>query len=297
MVKDSSISSRLFDAVVHLTLLVVLLMSILPILHIASVSVSEDMAYYQGKVTFFPVGFHLTVYELIMRAGSVPRGMWNSVVYTTVGTSINLALTIGMAYALSKKRLTFRNLYTILIMITMFFSGGLIPTFLLIKALGQYDTIWALVLPGAVSPFYLIIMRTFFMAMPVEIEESAFMDGANDIRIMIKLVLPLSKAAIATIGLFYLVAHWNSWFNALIYLKDAARFPLQKVLRDIVLKTMMKEELSMLDQMNAEPNSVLINIEAIKYATLFVSMLPMMLVYPFIQRYFVKGVMIGSLKG
>jgi putative aldouronate transport system permease protein len=208
-----------------------------------------------------------------------------------------------MAYPLSKKRLTLRGFYTTLVVITMFFGGGLIPTFLLVRSLGMYNTLWAMVLPGAIATWNLIIMRTFFQAIPAELEESAYLDGASDMKILLRIVLPLSKAAIATIGLFYLVAHWNSWFSAVIYLKDSKKFPLQLILRHIVIQGQIAEEMvqkgmmAAADLLDREGAEDFISVEKIKYATLFASMVPMLIIYPFIQRYFVKGVMIGSLKG
>ena len=296
MVKDTSLSSRVLDIIIHVSLALVLLVTLFPILHIASVSLSSDNAFFQGKVSFFPRELTFSAYQIIIKSGTVPTGMKNSFLYTSVGTVINMLLTTTMAYALSKKRLTFRGFYTVIVVITMFFSGGLIPTFLVVKGLKQYNTLWALVLPGAIAPWYLIIMRTFFQSIPDEIEESAFIDGANDIRILLKLILPLAKASIATIGLFYLVGHWNSWFNALIYLKDQKRFPLQLVLRNIVMQNMVQHEMVLFEEYRRSQDEIK-NIDAIKYGTLFVSIMPMMVIYPFIQRYFVKGIMIGSLKG
>ena len=202
-----------------------------------------------------------------------------------------------MAYPLSKKKLPLRRFYTTLIVFTMFFSGGLIPTFLVVKGLGLYNTMWALILPGAISTMNLIIMRTFFQSIPMELEESAFLDGANDIVVFYRIILPLSKASIATIAMFYAVGHWNSWFNALVYLKDSEKYPMQLILRDIVIQSQMSRELA--EQGSTEAYELIntVSVEGIKYATLFFSIIPMLIIYPFVQKYFVKGVMIGSLKG
>ena len=180
----------------------------------------------------------------------------------------------------------------------MYFSGGIIPTFLLINSLGMYDSVWALVMPSAISTYNLIVLRSFYAAMPLELEEAAYLDGASDLGIFFRIVLPLSKAGLATISLFYLVGHWNSYYSAMIYLKTAEKYPLQLVLRSIVIEGQMANELAAAGQAAAaEAMTGQVSVNSIKYATLFISIVPMMIIYPFIQKYFVKGVMIGSLKG
>jgi putative aldouronate transport system permease protein len=291
------------DIVIHISLALLVLVTLYPVLHILAVSISSGTAIAKNIITFYPVGLQFNAYKLIFQTARIPRAFKNSVIYTSLGTFINLVLTITMAYPLSKKRLTLRGFYTTLVVITMFFGGGLIPTFILVNSLGMYNTIWAMVIPGAIATWNLIIMRTFFQALPVELEESAYLDGAKDMTILLRIVLPLSKAAIATIGLFYLVAHWNSWFAAVIYLKQSSRYPLQVILREIVIQGRVTEELvqkgmmSLADQTGKASIDDYISLEKIKYATLFVSIVPMLIIYPFIQKYFVKGVMIGSLKG
>jgi putative aldouronate transport system permease protein len=289
------------DIVIHISLAVLLLVTLYPVLHILAVSLSSGTAILKNQITFYPIGFRLNAYRLIFETPRIPRGFKNSIIYASIGTFINLVLTITMAYPLSKKRLTLRGFYTTLVVITMFFGGGLIPTFILVNSLGMYNTIWALVIPGAIATWNLIIMRTFFQAIPVELEESAYLDGAKDMTILLRIVLPLSKAAIATIGLFYLVSHWNSWFSAVIYLKDAKKYPLQLILREIVIQGRAIEEMveqgagKMAEQLSRDDSYI--SLDKIKYSVLFVSIVPMLVIYPFIQRYFVKGVMIGSLKG
>ncbi len=306
MVRDTSLSSRLFDVVIHLTLLVVLVASLYPLLHVASASVSQGSAFDKNIITFYPQGLQLEVYKTIFERPTIPRGFKNSLIYTGVGTFVSLALTIAMAYPLSKKRLGLRKLYTVLIIITMFFSGGLIPTYLVVRGLGLLNSLWAIVLPGAITTWNLIVLRSFFQALPVELEESAYLDGAHDITILLRIVIPLSQAAIATIGLFYMVAHWNSWFPAAIYLRSHAKYPLQLLLREIVIlgelvDQLMDEgrtaEVMMIETISREGMGRYISLEQLKYGVLFVSLVPLLMIYPFIQRYFVKGVMIGSLKG
>ncbi len=291
MVRDRSLSGRTFTAVVHVVMVFVLLITLLPVIHVISISFSSAAAINRGEVGLWPVELSISAYTAIFSTGNVPRSFMNSIYYTVLGTVINMVLTTMMAYPLSRPHLTFRKFYNVLILITMFFSGGLIPTFLTVRNLGLYDTVWAIVLPGAISTWNLIIMRTFFMNLPVELEESAQLDGANDLTIFSRIILPLSKASIATITLFYAVSHWNNWFNAMIYFKSSKSYPLQTILRSIVINNEMSEEMQVDEVIDS------VSAEGIKYSTLVVSMVPMLVVYPFIQKYFVKGVMIGSLKG
>jgi putative aldouronate transport system permease protein len=298
MIRDRSLSSKVLDSIVHAMMIIVVLITLVPVLHVISISFSSSNAVNRGDVTLWPVEFNVEAYKIIWKAGTVPNSFMNSVKYTSLGTVINVVMTIMLAYPLSKKELTFRPFYTILIMITMFFGGGLIPSFLLVRNLNLYDTIWAITLPGAISTWNMIIMRTFFQSLPYELEESALLDGANDFQVLFKIVIPLSMASIATIALFYAVGHWNSWFGPMIYFKRAKDHPLQVILRAIVIENQMADELLEQGQAAAaEELSRAVTSNSIKYATLVISMAPMMLIYPFIQKYFVKGVMIGSIKG
>ena len=291
MVRDRSVSAKVFEAVVHIVMICVVLLTLLPVIHVISISFSSAAAISRGDVGLWPVEFSVSAYTAIFKSGNVPRSFLNSVYYTALGTAINMLLTTMMAYPLSRTYLTFRKFYNVLVLITMFFSGGLIPTFLTVKSLGLYNTVWAIALPGAISTWNLIIMRTFFMGLPAELEESAQLDGANDFTIFARIILPLSKASIATIALFYGVGHWNNWFSGMIYFKNSKSYPLQTILRSIVINSEVSDEITVDEVINS------ISAEGIKYSTLVVSMVPMMAVYPFIQKYFVKGVMIGSLKG
>ncbi len=296
MIKDRSLSSKVFDVVIHIVMVIVLLMTMYPVLYVLASSLSSVGANDRGAVSIFPVEFTLEAYKMIFMGGQVPGAFKNSVVYTVVGTVINLFFTGTYAYALSRKKLQFRGFYTLIALIPMWFSGGLIPSFILVsRSLKLYNTMWALILPGCISITNMIILRTFFQNIPEELEESAYLDGANDIVIFYKIVLPLSKAAIYTIGLYYAVAHWNGWFSAMIYLKDSNKMPLQIILRNVVLLSRNLEELAR--QGDRSDSLGFTNILAVKYATLIVSIIPMLVIYPFIQKHFVKGVMIGSLKG
>ncbi len=297
MVKDDTFSAKILNVLIHTTLIFVFIVTLVPVLHIISYSLSSRAAQAAG-ISIFPRDFDIVAYRVVFRAGTVLAALLRSVIYTSSGTFINLIVTGMMAFALSRSRLAFRNFYMIIAVIPMFCYGGLIPTFLLVKKLGLVNTIWSMILPTAVASWNLIILRTFFISVPVELDESAYIDGATDITIFFKIILPVAKAAIATIGLFYAVGHWNSWFNALIYLWEPQKYPLQLVLRNIVIAGEMEKEFSAmgdmasLEQMGMRPTD-----EAIKYATICISIVPMLILYPFIQKYFVKGIMIGSIKG
>ncbi len=305
MITDTSVSGRMSWLAVHAMVLLVLLTTLYPVLHIASVSFSDDVSVMGNRVTFYPVNFNLRAYQLIFSSPLIPNAFKNAVIYTVVGTVVNMLLTTTMAYALSKPRLAFRGLITAAVIFTFFFGGGLIPTFLLVRRLGMYNTIWALAMPAAISTFYLIVMRTFFQTLPQELEDSAVVDGANDITIFFRIMLPISKAAVATITLFYAVSHWNSWFPAVVYFSKAERYPLQVILRQIVIENQMTEALLERGEMAAaramdeqeQSDQLIASVDRIKFATLFASIVPMLIIYPFIQRYFVRGLMIGSLKG
>ena len=300
MVKDNTVSSVILDIVIYVFLILLMIVTLYPIIYIFSVSVSSVAAYESGQVVFLPVGFNIDAYKVIFEAGTVPRSFLNSVIYTVVYTVISLFFTTTMAYPLSrpKDRLAFKGFFTKLVVFTMFFSAGIIPNYLVVQNLGLLDTMWALILPVAISTYNLVVMRSFFESVPVELEEAAFLDGANEFVIFYKIILPLSKAALATVGLFYGVYMWNSWFSAMLYLSSDTKFPLQLIIRQIIMQNQMAAELaaagdpSMLDKLTSQPNA-----ESMKYATLFISIAPMLAVYPFIQKYFVKGVMVGSVKG
>ena len=265
----------------------------------------DDVSVMGNRVTFYPLNINLRAYQLILTSPLIPHSYQNSVVYTVLGTAFNMVMTTTMAYALSKRRLAFRGLITTAVIITFFFQGGLIPTFLLVRNLGMYNTIWALFVPTAIATWNLIILRTFFQTLPQELEDSAFVDGANDVTVFVRIMLPIAKAAVATIALFYAVSHWNSWFPAVIYLNEAQRYPLQVILRQIVIENQMTEALLARGEMAAaqavfeeqQRDNLIASVDRIKFATLFASIVPMLVIYPFIQRYFVRGLMIGSLKG
>jgi len=222
------------------------------------------------------------------------RAYGNTLFRVLIGTSLNLLFTITLAYGLSRKNLKGRNLFTAFVFFTMFFSGGLIPTFILVKSLNLLDSRWSMIFPGLINTWNLLIMRNFFYAIPKSLEEAAIIDGANDMQILTKVVLPLSKASIATIGLFYAVAHWNAWFDAMLYINKTSLLPMQNILRNIITAA------SNIGDLGAEAYNSLDVIppsQSIRAATIVITTLPILTVYPFIQKYFVKGVMVGSIKG
>ena len=232
-------------------------------------------------------------YKLVFSNASIVRSYGYTILYVTVSTSIGLVLNILAAYVMSRKNLYWGPLFSIIVLFTMMFHGGLVPTFMLVRNLGLLNTIWAVILPSAASAYNIIIMRTSFAGIPDELLEAARIDGAGHFRILMQIVLPVSKAIIMVIVLFYGVMHWNEWFNASIYLPKARpKYPLQLVLREIVL---LSSENSIVA--DADGQDVMIYRPLIKYATIMVSVIPMMMLYPFVQRYFVSGVMIGAVKG
>lgn len=256
----------------------------------ASLSNPAEIASYRGLL-FLPQGFSLDAYKAVIENPMVMTGYRNTLLYVVGGTLINLFMTTLGAYALSRPHVYFKNHIMLVIVITMVFSGGLIPSFLLINNLGMLNTPWALLLPGAINSFNLIIMRTAFQSIPVSLEESARIDGANDWTIMTRIIIPLSMPVIAVMILWYAVGHWNSYFNALIYLRDRELFPLQLVLREILISN------STDNMMTGAATGDRMDIGiTIKYATIIVSTLPILVLYPFLQKYFVHGVMIGALK-
>ena len=268
-----------------------------PVINVFSISLSHPNEVARG-ITWLPRHLDLSAYEFILDHPMIGVGYRNSLIYVTLGTTINLVMTCLCAYPLSKKGLVGRKFVMLLIVFTMFFSGGLIPTYLLVRALGMVNTMWALLIPGAIAAYNMIILRTFFQSIPEDLEESAFLDGAGRWRILASIVLPLSKAGLAAIGLFYALGHWNSYFNALIYLNDAEKYPLTMIVREIVLQEVVlkRAELSG-DVFDAErEQKFAAYTQNFRYATVFVSIIPMLIIYPFLQRYLVQGVMIGSLK-
>ena len=270
----------------------VIFVMLFPLLHMLAVTFSDKLSVMQSRVYFWPKGWNLEAYKFILNYELIFTAYKNTIIYVVCGTAIALFVLVTGAYALSKKRCPFGKQINILILITMFFSGGMIPTYLAIKWLGMLNTMWAVILPSAFTAYNLIIMRSFFQQFPTEIEESGKLDGLNDVGILWYLVLPTSTAVLATIGLFAAVSYWNSFFAPLIYLSDQKKYTLQIILRQIIMQSVLQSNTGMetvISKYVAE--------DSIKYGTIIVSIVPIIAVYPFLQKYFVKGVMIGSVKG
>lgn len=300
---NSAISETMTDRIIKILIYVFLgfstLIVLYPLVYIISASISNPADVNSGKMWLFPKGITFEGYRIIFENGAIWKGYLNTVFYTVLGTTINLGVTIPAAYALARKDFAGRNLFMAMFVLTMFFSGGLIPTYLVVKSLGLIDTIWAMVLPNAAAVWNIVIARVFFQStIPKELEEAAIIDGASNFKMFFKIILPLSMPIIAVMGLFYGVGHWNGYFNALIYLSDKELFPLQLVLREIlVLQEMSSQNTDVTGSMAEAMHSKQQLAAVIKYGVMIVSTLPIIIVYPFLQRFFVKGVMIGSLKG
>ncbi|MDQ1914814.1 carbohydrate ABC transporter permease [Paenibacillus sp. GD4] len=268
------------------------LVTLYPFIYVLFASLSNASSFLQHRgLLLGPVGFDLEAYKAVFKNPMIMKGYQNTLFYVALGTTINLFMTAIGAYVLSRPRLYFKNIMMFFIVITMVFHGGLIPTYLLVNDLGMMNTVWALLIPGAINTFNMIIMRTSFQSVPVSLEESARMDGASEWTILFRIVLPLSMPVIAVMILWYAVGHWNSYFSALVYLRNREMYPLQLVLREILIANSTDSMMTGV----ASDDKFAIG-ETIKYATIIVSTLPIICLYPFLQKYFVKGVMIGAIK-
>lgn len=271
-----------------------------PLVYMVSASISDPKLVGSGDMWLFPKGITFDGYKRVFENTSIWIGYGNTILYTVVGTTINLVVTLPAAYALSRKDFIGRNFFMGMFMVTMFFGGGLVPSYLLVKQLGMIDTMWAIVIPSAASIWNIIVSRTFFQSsIPKELQEAAQIDGCTNMRLFVKIILPLSMPIIAVMALFYGVGNWNSYFSALIYLNDSAKYPLQLVLRQIlVLQEMSATGGGAIDASTAAAMNSKAEIAAlVKYAVIIVATVPIIAIYPFLQRYFVQGVMIGSVKG
>lgn len=277
----------------YTVLTLIVLVCIYPFLNVLAYSLSSNNAIMSGSVTWFPVEMQFNAYREILKQSQIWVSMRVSIIVTAAGTALGLFMTVCAAYALSKPGLKGRKIINGFILCTMYFSGGIIPTFLVVKNLGLYDQLAALVLPSSMNVFNFIVMRTFFRGLPVELEEAAYLDGANDIQVLFKVVLPLSLPILATIGLFYAVSYWNEYFSSLIYIQAPERYTLQLRLRQLLFAG----ELNQIGGGNAEGLGTQVMPEALKMASIIVSTVPILIIYPWLQKYFVKGVMVGSVKG
>lgn len=257
----------------------------------ASLSESSALMAHSGML-FKPLNANIAAYKAVMQNVMIGYGYMNTIFVVVIGVSLNIVMTSIAAYFLSRRDVMLKGIIMKFITFTMFFSGGMIPFYLVVKNLGLYNSLWSLILPSAINTYNLIIMRTSFMSIPYSLEEAARIDGAGHISILVKVVLPLSKAIIAVMVLYYGVAHWNSWFNAMLFLDEREKFPLQLVLREILIQNDVDAMTQGVDVADG-----LAVAETVKYAVIVVATLPVLCIYPFLQKYFVKGVMIGALKG
>ncbi len=279
----------IFSILNTIILIGVAIATLYPVWYITVISFSDTVSVLQGKVFLWPKGFNFDAYVQVLKDTKIPRAYLNTIYYTALGTFINLLFTAVAAYPLAQREFFGRKFWMLAIILTMFLNAGIIPTYMIVQKLGLIDTVWALVLPNAIWTFELIILKSFYENMSSQIREAAKIDGASEYRILFSIVIPLSKPALASIGLFYFMGHWNSFFLPLIYLNDKDMFPLQIVLRDMLI-------------FNSESDSALVDRaalapQAMKNATIVLSMIPVLLIYPFAQKYFAKGVMLGSEKG
>ncbi|BCY09893.1 carbohydrate ABC transporter permease [Actinoplanes sp. L3-i22] len=289
-----SAGDRLFMIVVTLMLVVVLLVVLAPIAFIVASSLSSADAVNAGRVSFWPVDFSLHAYHVALSNSQVLRGYYNSLIYAVAGTAISVTLTVAIAYPLSRRTFFGRNVIMTLLIFTMLFSGGLIPTYMVVQDLGMLNTRWALLIPNAIGVWQVIIARTYFAtSIPEELHEAAMLDGASELRTLRSVVLPLAKPLLAVLALMYAIFQWNAYFDALVYLKDTDLMPLQIVLRNMLLLNSNRAGAADL----AQQMQALQLANVLRYALIVVSSLPVLLLYPFVARHFTKGVLVGAVKG
>ncbi|MEG0766709.1 MAG: carbohydrate ABC transporter permease [Clostridia bacterium] len=288
-----------FDLINVVLVGLIALLCFYPMYLVAISAFSSPSAVYNGQVLLWPKGNNWAGIQRVLQDDSILRGYANTIYYTALGTTINVLLTMVSAFVLSRKQFALRKPLLIMTAFTMFFGGGMIPTFLLIRDLKMLDSVWSLVLPGAISTWNLIIARTFItMSVSDELQDAASIDGCNHLRFFLHIVLPVSSTIVAVLGLFYAVGHWNSYWSALLYIRTTDKYPLQMVLRDILLRSQISAQM-LQDEMDLG-NTVarMYEIaESVKYVVVLAACLPILLIFPFVEKYFVKGVMIGSIKG
>ncbi len=290
-----STADKIFNVCNYIFLALSFLLVAYPLIYIVSASFSDSSAVVRGEVWLFPVGFELKAYKAIFTNKMIMTGYKNSIIYTVLGTILNLILTTLAAYPLARKKLYGQQLLTWIFMFTMFFSGGLIPQYILMNSLQLLNTMWAVIISGGISIYNMIVMRSFLQSsIPEDLYEAAYLDGCGDIRILWSVVLPLSKPILAVMVLYYAVWHWNDFFNALIYTSDPELSPLQLVLRELLVLNKIEGQLT---ESAATIASRVGMYELLRYAIIVVASVPVLCLYPFVQKYFVKGVMIGSVKG
>lgn len=292
MLYEKSLSRRVFQVVNYTFLIVLACLCLLPLIHVFSISLSSNAAASAGAVKLWPVDFNLKSYHYVAGKEQFFQALFVSIRRVLLGTFLNMALTVLIAYPLAKDTAAFksRTFYSWFFVLTILFSGGLIPHYMIIKSTGLLDTIWALVLPGAVPVFNVILLLNFFRGLPRELEDAAFIDGAGHMRTLLQIFIPLSAPAIATVGLITVVSHWNAWFDGLILMNSPAHYPLQSYLQTVVTKDYTSVGMEELREMKE------LSDRTIKAAQIFLGALPILLLYPFLQKYFVKGMVLGGVK-
>lgn len=283
-----------FNVILYSALTFFTFLCLFPFLNTLANAFSSNQAIQTGQVVLWPIGWQLDAMKSIMTDVTIIRSLFITIYITVLGTALNLLFTVVTAYPLSRRDLKGRAVFMNFMIITMLFSGGMIPTFLLVKNMGMLNTLWALMIPGLISAFNVIIMKSFFQSLPDELREAAIMDGCGNIRYLIRIVLPLSGASLATIGLFYAVGNWNAYFNAVLYIDNPDLHTLQVKLRNILLLSQMDTSL---ETMQLQQSKLSIIQESLKASVIIFATVPILIVYPFLQKYFVKGSLLGSVKG
>jgi len=283
-----SFGDRMFGLINGALLLLFTALVLFPLWHMLVVSISGGNYVISGEVVLIPKGITLTSYKALLSDNQIPNAYLNTIKYTFFGTLVNLIMTSLCAFPLSRPHFYGKTFFNFFVVFTMLFNVGFLANFMVVFSLGLKNTIWAIILPGAISVYNMVIMRTFFQGIPEEMYEAAKIDGANDMQIFLQMALPLSKPVIATLLLFYAVAHWNSFMPGLLYFDNKKDFPMQMILRNIVIGS---------DMANSETQDVTLIGLSLKYAAIFITIAPILCVYPFVQKFFTKGIMLGSLKG
>ena len=286
---------RIFQWCINGIAVIIAAITLYPLIYVLAASLSEPIKILSGDVVLWPVGLNINSYRRVFASADIINGYKNTIIYAFGGTFINLILTICAAYPLSMPDLKGKNFVTFLITFTMFFSGGMIPSYLNIRSLGMLDTVWSVLLPGAINATNMLIMRNYFMhSIPGELREAASIDGCSPFRTMLEIILPLSKSILIVITLYYFVGHWNSYFDAMMYLRKREMMPLQVLLRQILIMSQMGD---MAETYGVDDANTLLLYESLKYAIIVISAVPLLIIYPMIQKFFEKGIMMGSIKG
>ncbi|WP_409344556.1 carbohydrate ABC transporter permease [Paenibacillus sp. MBLB4367] len=288
--RSKSLSGRIFDTLNVTFLVIVSIVTFFPIYYTVVLSFTDPVQYYQDKLILFPKMWSLEAYKTLLSTKTFPSAIGVSTFLATVGTAISLIVTSGLAYAVSRRRLRFRRFIMFLLMFSILFQPGLIPSYLVVRELGLIDSIWSLILPVMTSGWYVLLMKGFFDSIPDSLEEAARIDGANEIGIWFRIILPLSLPSLVAFGLFYAVGYWNTYFNALMYINDFTKWPLQ-----VVLQNMLVDPASATGNIDFRSNKQMPT-ETLKMAAVVIATVPIMLVYPFLQKHFAKGAMVGSVK-